>query len=67
MPLQLYLADDRLAPVLLSADSAVILQPCGLFDAYAELFEQLWERALPVESSDHETLVARRPPSGSWV
>ncbi|MFI6677981.1 hypothetical protein [Kribbella sp. NPDC050470] len=36
-------------------------------DAYAELFEQLWERALPVESSDHETLVARRPPSGSWV
>lgn len=58
VPLQLYLADDRLALVLLSADSAVILQPCGLFDAYAELFERLWERALPVESSDHETLVA---------
>ncbi|MFI7064097.1 hypothetical protein ACIBL3_24130 [Kribbella sp. NPDC050124] len=58
VPLQLYLADDRLALVLLREDSAVILQPCGLFDAYAELFERLWERALPVESSDHETLVA---------
>lgn len=58
VPLQLYLADDRLALILLAPDSAVILQPCGLFDAYAELFERLWERALPVESTDHETLVA---------
>jgi DNA-binding CsgD family transcriptional regulator len=58
LPIQLYLADDRLALVLLAPDSAVILQPCGLFDAYAELFERLWDRALPVESTDHEQLVA---------
>ncbi|MFG1817270.1 hypothetical protein ACGFIF_26180 [Kribbella sp. NPDC049174] len=58
VPIHLYLADDRLALVLLAPGSAVILQPCGLFDAYAELFERLWERALPVESTDYETLVA---------
>jgi DNA-binding NarL/FixJ family response regulator len=36
----------------------VILQPCGLFDAYAVLFERLWERAQPVGATDHDTLVA---------
>jgi DNA-binding CsgD family transcriptional regulator len=55
VPIHLYLADDRLALVLLAADSAVILQPCGLFDAYAELFERLWERALPVHSLPAES------------
>jgi hypothetical protein len=58
LPIHLYLADDRLALVLLAADSAVILQPCGLFDAYAVLFERLWERARPVEATDHDGLVA---------
>jgi hypothetical protein len=48
VPIHLYLADDRLALVLLAEDSAVIVQPCGLFDAYATLFEALWDRALPV-------------------
>jgi hypothetical protein len=58
VPIHLYLADDRLALVLLAPDSAVILQPCGLFDAYAVLFERLWERARPVEATDHDRLVA---------
>ena len=60
VPIHLYLADDRLALVLLAPDSAVILQPCGLFDAYAVLFERLWERALPVHSppTDTDALVA---------
>ncbi|TDO35615.1 regulatory LuxR family protein [Kribbella sp. VKM Ac-2527] len=55
VPIHFYLADDRLALVLLAPDSAVILQPCGLFDAYAELFERLWERALPVHSLPAES------------
>lgn len=55
LPIHLYLADDRLALVLLADDSAVILQSCGLFDAYAELFEALWERALPVQSPPSES------------
>ncbi|WP_165553204.1 helix-turn-helix transcriptional regulator [Kribbella speibonae] len=50
LPIHLYLADDRLALVLLSEESAVLVQPCGLFDAYVELFEALWERALPVKA-----------------
>ncbi|MEV8375540.1 hypothetical protein AB0P21_22580 [Kribbella sp. NPDC056861] len=47
LPLELYLLDDRLALVLLEEDRAVILQPCGLLDAYKQLFERLWERSLP--------------------
>jgi hypothetical protein len=50
LPIHLYLADDRLALVLLSEESAVLVQPCGLFHAYVELFEALWERALPVKA-----------------
>ena len=60
VPIHFYLADDRLALVLLAPDSAVILQPCGLFDAYAELFERLWECALPVHSLPAESTDAQR-------
>ncbi|GAA2825395.1 hypothetical protein [Kribbella solani] len=58
LPINLYVADDRLALVLLNDRSAVLVQPCGLFDAYVELFEALWERALPVKADGAETLVA---------
>ncbi|TCC10099.1 hypothetical protein [Kribbella soli] len=58
LPIHLYLADDRLALVLLSEESAVLVQPCGLFDTYVELFEALWERALPVKADGAEALVA---------
>lgn len=47
LPVELYLLDDRLALILLADGRAAILQPCGLLDAYLELFEGLWERALP--------------------
>jgi hypothetical protein len=49
LPVEFYLMDDRLALVLLGPDRAVLLQPCGLLDAYVKLFEGLWERALPAE------------------
>jgi hypothetical protein len=52
LPVELYLVDDRLALIMLGEDRAAILQPCGLLDAYQELFERLWERALPPVPDD---------------
>lgn len=57
LPMEIYFVDDRLALIVLREGSAAILQPCGLLDAYAELFERLWERSLPaaadVEAEGH--------------
>ncbi|HEX6685280.1 MAG TPA: helix-turn-helix domain-containing protein [Candidatus Limnocylindrales bacterium] len=60
VPIRLYLTDDRLALLPLGTgpdppDSAVILHPCGLFDALAALFEALWARALPAFGSPEES------------
>lgn len=52
LPMEIYLLDDRLALIVLAEDSAAILQPCGLLDAYSELFERLWERSLPAAADD---------------
>ncbi|MEU4394957.1 hypothetical protein [Kribbella sp. NPDC023855] len=52
LPLELYLLDERLALIVLGEDRAAILQPCGLLDAYQELFERQWERALPAVPDD---------------
>ncbi|WBQ07016.1 hypothetical protein [Kribbella sp. CA-293567] len=54
LPLELYLLDDRLALVMLDEDRAAILQPCGLLDAYMQLFERLWERSLPAVPDEQE-------------
>ncbi|WP_020385692.1 hypothetical protein [Kribbella catacumbae] len=52
LPMEIYFVDDRLALIVLGEDSAAILQPCGLFDAYVELFERLWECSLPAAADD---------------
>ncbi|NEA32232.1 hypothetical protein [Streptomyces sp. SID13031] len=52
LPVELYLLDSRLALILLEDGRAALLQPCGLLDAYMELFERLWERALPAAADE---------------
>jgi DNA-binding CsgD family transcriptional regulator len=48
----MYLADDRLAllPLVTSTEgqTAVVIRPSGLLDALGDLFEGLWQRALPL-------------------
>lgn len=61
LPVRLYIADDRLALLLLDnapepLSSAVVLHPCGMFDALTLLFETLWARAVPAQptaASEH--------------
>jgi DNA-binding CsgD family transcriptional regulator len=52
VPLEMYLADDRLAllPLATSTEdqTAVVIHPSGLLDALGNLFEGLWQRALPL-------------------
>lgn len=51
VPLEMYLADDRLALLALATSAedqtAVVIHPSGLLDALGDLFEGLWQRALP--------------------
>jgi hypothetical protein len=60
LPIQLYLADDRLALVLLALDSAVILQPCGLLDARSLQSCGTWARV-------RASKLVHRPRSASSV
>lgn len=52
-PLKLMLSDDRLAMIPLQTaaeqiDSIVIVHPSALLDALSLLFDQLWDRSLPL-------------------
>lgn len=58
IPMKLYLADDRLALLPLrrqptEIDSALVIHPSGLLDALGNLFEGLWQRALPLGLPAH--------------
>lgn len=52
VPLEMYLADDRIALLPLETSTedqtAVVIHPSGLLDALGNLFEGLWQRALPL-------------------
>jgi hypothetical protein len=51
VPMSLCLVDDRCAilPLRGDAGAAVVVHPCGLFDALADLFDGLWQRAIPLD------------------
>lgn len=56
LPMALYIVDRRLALLPLqredaAATAAIIVHPCGLLDALSELFDTLWQRALPLALS----------------
>jgi DNA-binding CsgD family transcriptional regulator len=53
VPMKMVLCDDRLAliPVTTegySADAAYLVHPSSMLDAFSELFEALWDRAVPL-------------------
>jgi sugar-specific transcriptional regulator TrmB/DNA-binding CsgD family transcriptional regulator len=52
VPLEMYLADDRLALLPLAPSgpdhTGLVIHPSGLLDALGDLFEGLWQRALPL-------------------
>ena len=55
-PTKLLLADDRIGLIPLQAapssiESIVVVHPSALLEALGALFESLWARALPVDSS----------------
>lgn len=57
LSIQLYLADRRYALLPLQLEptgvaSAVVVHPCALLDALRNLFDGLWDRALPLQRSD---------------
>jgi len=54
LPLRLYLIDDRLALLPLKADQnphdgTLVIRPSALLDALSQLFELLWDRAVPLK------------------
>jgi hypothetical protein len=50
VPMSLCVVDDRCAVLPLRSDvaAAVVVYPSGLFDALANLFDGLWQRAIPL-------------------
>lgn len=67
-PLKLLISDDRVAMLPLEAaptgiDSLVIVYPSALLQALTALFEQLWERALPLWTSDTDRAPAPDAPA----
>ncbi|WBB70554.1 helix-turn-helix domain-containing protein [Micromonospora sp. WMMD812] len=57
VPMKLVLCDDRyaLVPVMADgplADAAYLVHPSSLLDAFSELFEALWARAVAINRSD---------------
>jgi DNA-binding CsgD family transcriptional regulator len=65
VPLEMYLADDRLAllPLATAAEdrTAVVIHPSGLLDALGDLFEGLWQRALPLGLATEPASAAAEP------
>lgn len=69
VPMKMVLCDDRLAliPVTTAeygADAAYLIHPSSLLDAFSELFEAVWERAVPLNraasgSDDGDALPAQ--------
>lgn len=56
VPMKMVLCDDRLAliPVTmegLAPDAAYLVHPSSMLDAFSELFEALWDRAVPLNRS----------------
>lgn len=59
VPMKMVLCDDRLAliPVTSSgggADAAYLVHPSSMLDAFSELFEALWDRAVPINRAGAE-------------
>lgn len=53
VPMKMALCDDRLALIPVTtpgyrADAAYLVHPSSMLDAFSELFEALWERAVPL-------------------
>jgi DNA-binding CsgD family transcriptional regulator len=53
VPMKMVLCDDRLALIPVTApsyraDAAYLVHPSAMLDAFSELFEALWERAVPL-------------------
>ena len=70
LPMKMALCDDRLAliPVESSGEdvirAAYLIHPSSLFDAVSELFEAVWDRAIPLNRApspedDHSALTGR--------
>jgi hypothetical protein len=64
VPMSLCLVDDQYAVLPLrtahaGARAAVVVYPCGLLDALADLFEGLWQRAIPLDFPASRALHAR--------
>lgn len=60
LPFELYLTDRRLAFLPLQREpaavgSAIVIHPSGLLEALGELFEGLWQRALPLRLPNGDT------------
>lgn len=56
VPMKMVICDDRLAliPVTrdgMAPDAAYLVHPSSMLDAFSELFEALWERAVPLNRS----------------
>ncbi|HEX7745483.1 MAG TPA: helix-turn-helix domain-containing protein [Micromonosporaceae bacterium] len=67
LPLSLYLADDRLAVLpreIAGRPAVAIVHPSALLDGLIRLFEELWQRALPLGQADAPPVVRRDPSTG---
>jgi DNA-binding MarR family transcriptional regulator len=65
VPMKMVLCDDQLALIPVTgdrhaADAAYLVHPSSLLDAFSELFEAVWERAVPLNRL--RTDDAARPP-----
>lgn len=51
LPMSALVVDEAVAVLPLSAagDAVVVLQPCAVLDALTDLFEGLWQRAIPLD------------------
>jgi hypothetical protein len=47
LPMSTLLVDAALAVLPLRVEALVVVHPCALLDALSELFENLWQRAIP--------------------
>jgi hypothetical protein len=64
LPLGLYLADDRLAVLpreIAGRPAVAIVHPSALLDGLITLFEDLWQRALPLGQGGAPSTVRRDP------
>lgn len=65
LPMKLYLSDDRFAVLPLQREAGtthatIIVHPSALLDALTNLFEGLWQRALPLDLPTTDAAPAQR-------